>query len=57
MQKDAGHTMELLKVLPGDVTLDIFKAFTAHITDITGPWVGRGGGDKEGVREDSEGGA
>ncbi len=29
--------MELLKVLPGDVTVDIFKAFTAHITDITGP--------------------
>jgi len=30
MQRDAGDTMELLKVLPGDVTVDIFKAFTAH---------------------------
>jgi len=30
MQRDAGDTMELLKVLPGYVTFDIFKAFTAH---------------------------
>jgi hypothetical protein len=29
--------MELLKVLPGYVTFDIFTAFTAHITDTTGP--------------------
>ena len=37
MQRDAGHTMELLKLLPTDVTVDIFKAFTAHIADMAGP--------------------
>ena len=28
----AGHTLELLEVLPGRVTVDIFKVFTTHIT-------------------------
>ena len=33
LQRDAAHTVKLLKALPGDVCADIFAAFTAHFPE------------------------